>query len=192
MSIHPNIASRKSTRAFDNRQVSKEMLTDLFEAVRWAPSAFNEQPWRFIIAQNGEQGFDLLCDCLFEGNRNWAKNGAFLFLVVAKTTVSHNNQPNRHALHDVGLAIGNLNFQATELGLYLHQMGGFDLKKAIDTFNIPEGFEPVTIIVGGYPGNVDLLDEQLKMREMAPRARKLPSEFVFSGHFGNTHPLFYS
>lgn len=84
MSIHPNIASRKSTRAFDNRQVSKEMLTDLFEAVRWAPSAFNEQPWRFIIAQNGEQGFDLLCDCLFEGNRNWAKMAPFFFWSLRK------------------------------------------------------------------------------------------------------------
>jgi len=189
MSIHPNIATRKSILAFSDKKVDDATLNVLFEAARWAPSAFNEQPWRFIVARQGETGFEELVECLAEANRSWAKNAGLLFLTLVKHSLTQNGATNRHALHDLGLAVGNITFQAKEHGIELHQMGGFDTAKAFSTFQIPDGFEPITIIAGGYPGSLEGLSEQLKTRANRPRTRKSPHELVFSGSFGHPHPV---
>jgi len=188
--IHPLLAERKSILAFDERLVDDTTLHQLFEAARWAPSAFNEQPWRFIVARRGEHGFDALDQCLAEGNRLWASHAAFLFLSIAKKTSSYNQQENRHALHDLGLAVGNFTMQATECGIHLHQMAGFNAQMAIDLFAIPADFEPVAIVAGGYPGNAAQLPDQLQTRATKPRTRKSLNEIIFSGKFGEQHPLF--
>jgi nitroreductase len=190
MSIHPLISTRRSIRAFADREVSADELHALFDAARWAASAFNEQPWRFIVARKNEAGFQEMCSCLNEWNRNWAKHASFLVLAMTKQTLTQTGKPNRHASHDLGLAIGNLSTQATASGIYLHQMAGFDVQQAIEVFNLPADFEPVTIIAGGYPGDLSLLNEDLQKRETAERTRKQLDELVFSGKFGTSHPLF--
>ncbi|MFM9052642.1 MAG: nitroreductase family protein, partial [Bacteroidota bacterium] len=162
----------------------------LFEAARWAASAFNEQPWRFIAVRRGENTFSKMADCLAPGNKSWAAHAAFLIMVIAKKEVTRNGAHNRHAGHDTGLAIGNLSVQATAAGIALHQMGGFDLAKATVEFGVPEGFEPLTIIAGGYPGDPETLSEDLRERETAARSRKTLDEIVFFEKFGQPHPLF--
>lgn len=92
----------------------------------------------------------------------------------------------RHAFHDVGLAMGNVLAQATAMGLYVHQMAGFDQDAARQRLGIPEEYEPVTAIALGYPGDPDDLPEDLRRRELAPRERKPVTEFVFSGRWGRT------
>lgn len=190
MNIHPNLADRRSILAFSAKPIDDVTLTALFEAARWAPSAYNEQPWRFIIARKGENGFDQLLDCLAVANRNWAKDAALLFLTVAKRTLSQNGSTNRHNLHDLGLAVGNITFQAKEAGIDLHQMGGFDATKAKDHFNIPDDFEAVAVVAAGYPGPPEELPEALKARASRPRVRKPNGELVFTGQFGHPHPIF--
>jgi nitroreductase len=181
IAIHDLIEERKSPRAFAEKSVEQEQLETLFEAARWAPSAMNEQPWRFIYAtKEDKENFDRLFSCLLEGN-SWARNAAVLFLTVAKKTYDFNGTPNGHAWHDIGLATGNLLLQATDLGLHVHLMGGFKADKAREVLGIPEGYEPVTIGAIGYIGDPETLPEHLRERELAPRTRKPLEELVFRG-----------
>ena len=140
--IHDLMAERWSPRAFADRKIEPAKLHSLFEAARWAASCFGEQPWRFIVAsQDDAEGFEKLAGCLMPGNA-WAKKAPVLALSVAALNFSQNGKPNRFAFHDVGLAVGNLCAQAQSMGIYLHQMGGFEADKAVQVLGIPEGYSP--------------------------------------------------
>ena len=188
--VHDLIRRRRSPRAFAGRPVEPEKLRSLLEAARWAPSSSNEQPWAYLVAtrENPEE-FSRLLSVLVEGNRGWAQKAPVLMLSVAKLTFDRNGNPNRHAFHDVGLATANLVTQATAMGLAAHQMAGFDAEKAHEVFAIPEGWEPVTAIALGCPGDASALPGRLRDLELAPRTRKPLEEFVFTGRWGQTSPL---
>jgi nitroreductase len=181
---------RWSPLAFSAQPVEPQKLCQVLEAARWAASSYNEQPWSFIVAtQDNPEEFDRLLQCLAEGNQEWAKNAPVLMLTVAKLNFSSNNVENRHAFHDVGAASANLATEATGLGLLIHQMAGFDVPKAKETYHIPEGYEAVAAIALGYLGNSDTLSDRLRQREFSPRTRKPLSDFVFSGGWNQTAPL---
>ena len=187
--IHELLAQRWSPRAFLSRPVEPEKLRSLFEAARWAPSSYNEQPWAFILATQQEpEAFAKMLDVLVEGNRVWAKTAPVLLLSVAELQFARNAQRNRHAFHDVGLATANLMTQATALGLAVHAMAGFDVEKARQAFGIPPGWEPVAAIALGYLGEPELLPEKLRERERAPRTRKPLDEMVFARRWGQAAP----
>ena len=180
--LHPLIKNRKSTRVFSDKKIEKEKIIALFEAARWAASCFNEQPWRFVYAvKDNPDQFNNLFDCLVEGNKQWTKNAPLLMATIAKKTFSHNNKPNKHCWHDIGLAIGNLTLQALSMDLYLHQMAGFDYSKAIKNLEIKDGFEPVSFIAIGYMENLNTLPEKIKSMELSPRTRKNLNEILFEG-----------
>jgi len=188
--IHDLIRRRWSPRAFSDRMVEPEKLQSLFEAARWAPSCFNEQPWRFIVCtkQNPEAHAHLV-GCLADANVSWAKNAPVLMLSVAKVAFSHNDKPNRHAWHDVGMAIENLIIQAMALGLWVHQMAGYDAAKARQVFAIPAGYEPVAAVAIGYAGDPQALPDALRERELGSRSRKPLSDLVFDGGWGKPSAL---
>ncbi len=181
------IAKRWSPRAMRERPVPRETLLSLLEAARWAPSCFNAQPWSFLIATRDEpEELERMAGCLVESNRAWARRAPVLMLTVARLTFEHNDKPNRHAWHDIGLAVGNLSLEATARGLYLHQMAGIDRDKARDTYRIPEGYEAVTGIAIGYRADPEILPDALKERELKPRSRKPVAEFTYSGTWGQS------
>ncbi len=183
--VHELIAARWSPRSFADRPVEDENLSSLFEAARWAASAFNEQPWSFVFAhRTDKEAFDRIHSCLSERNRLWAGRAAVLCVSVAALSFRHNEKPNRHALHDVGQAVGQLVLEATARGLCAHQMAGFDAVRARELLGIPAGHEPVAAIAIGYPGRVEDLPELFQAQEQAARTRKLQSEFVFRGRWG--------
>jgi nitroreductase len=184
--IAPLLRKRWSPRAFSDRTLDQAALRSLLEAARWSASCFNEQPWRFVVAerQNPEE-FERLLSCLNETNRRWAKRAAVLMLSVARTTFTHNGKQNPHAVHDVGLAVAQLTLQATELGIGVHQMAGFSSEQARETYSIPVGFEPVTVIAMGYPADPKQLPEDLREREAATRSRRPQPAFVFRGTWEN-------
>jgi nitroreductase len=160
-------------------------LRSLLEAARWAPSSYNEQPWTFVVARREDEAeFRAMLGCLVDVNQAWARNAGALILTVARTAFSHNGKPNRHAFHDVGLAAANLSLQATAMGLVVHQMGGILPEKAREIYQIPEGYEAVTGIAVGHPGDTGQLSEQFREAESAPRQRKPQGDFVFSGTWG--------
>jgi nitroreductase len=183
--IHDLIKRRWSPRAFSDQQIEAEKLHMLLEAARWAPSSNNEQPWRFIIAnKDHETEWNRLLACLVEGNRKWAYRAPVLILSVASLNFQDDSTPNRHALHDTGMAVENLVLQATALGLATHQMAGFDVEKARADLKIPSGYEPVAMIAVGYPGDLAFLPDRLRERELQPRSRQPISEWTFSGQWG--------
>lgn len=189
--IHDLIANRRSIRAFDSRSIDDDSFIRLFEAARWASSSRNEQPWRFIASRKEDQeNFQRMLACLNESNRIWAQHAAVLIVVLAKKNFTLHPAPNTHAQHDVGLAIGNLALQATALGIFLRQMGGINYKKVQDDFAVPDEYEIISIIAGGYPGSGESLPENLREREAVPRQRKALSELVYEGSFGQGNPLF--
>ena len=185
--INKLMARRWSPRAFEEgRAVERLKIMSLLEAVRWAPSCYNEQPWRYIVFDGtDEDALERARACLVEGNL-WAHKAPLLMLSVARRIFTHNGKPNRTARHDVGLATENLVLQAVELGLVTHQMAGFDMERARHEFSIPEGYMILAMIAIGYPhqGSIDTLPETIKGKEMRERERNAISEFAFAGKWG--------
>jgi nitroreductase len=184
------LAERWSPYAFEDRPVSETDLRSLFEAARWAASSYNEQPWNYIVAtKENPDHFQQLLSCLTEGNQIWAKNAPVLALGIASLRFTLNNEDNRAAVHDLGLASGNLSVEATARGICVHQMIGILPDKARDLFDIPDGYEAWTGLAIGYRGDPMTLPDALKTRDLTPRQRKPLEQFVFSGKWGNPSPL---
>src|SRR5262245_62747639 len=143
--IHELIAGRWSPYAFSDRPVSADDLRSLFEAARWAASSYNEQPWRYIVATKADLAeFERLLSCLVEGNQAWAKAAPVLAIGCTSLNFERNGKPNAAAVHDLGLASGNLCLEATARGLFVHQMIGSLPEKAREVFHIPEAIQPLT------------------------------------------------
>ena len=188
--IHELLAERWSPYAFQDRPVSEADLRSLFEAARWAASSYNEQPWSYLVAtKENPDYFQQLLSCLVEGNQIWAKDAPVLALGIASLRFTRNNQDNRAAIHDLGLATGNLVVEATARGICVHQMIGILPDKARDLFDIPEGSEAWTSMAIGYQGDPMTLPDALKQRDLVPRQRKPLVQFVFSGKWGNPSSL---
>lgn len=185
VSILELLKNRWSPRAFADRPVEVEKLRQVLEAARWAPSSYNEQPWRYILAQKeDEEQFDRVLNCLNNWNQRWAKHAPVLMISVAKKELSRNGKPNRSAFHDVGQATAHLTVQAASLDLYVHQMGGILPDRIRKTFKVPERFEPVAGLALGYLGDSERLPEDLRESERAERKRKPLKNLVFDGEWG--------
>jgi nitroreductase len=183
--VHELIASRWSPYSFANRSVSDDDLRSLFEAARWASSSYNEQPWSYLVAKKEDANeFGRLLSCLVEGNQVWAKAASVLALGIARLNSARDNNPNRAAIHDLGLAAGNLVLEATSRGLAVHQMIGILPDKVRELYSVPEGHEPMTALAIGYAGDPMDLPEPLRPRDSARRPRKPLKEFIFGGKWG--------
>lgn len=188
--IHQLIAERWSPRAFDSRPVEPDKLRAVFEAARWAPSCFNDQPWRYLLATKEETGhYGKLFSCLSEANQVWVRNAPVIFCSVANESFSRNEKFNRWAQHDLGMANQNLALQATALGLSVHFMGGFSAEKVRDLCGIPENCVPVAMGALGYMGDPKDLPKDLREREAAERTRNPLEEMIFSSRWGTVSSL---
>ena len=188
--IQKVLAERWSPYGFEDRAVSEADLRSLFEAARWAASSYNEQPWNYLVAtRENPQEFKRLLLCLVEANQAWAKAAPVLVLGVVRLRFAKNNQDNRAAVHDLGLAAGNLVVEATARGLSVHQMIGILPDKAREIYQIPEHFEAWTAMAIGYKADPAKLPDALKERDLAPRQRKPLNKFVFTSQWGKPSPL---
>jgi nitroreductase len=183
--IHKFLADRWSPYAFKDSPVSEADLCSLFEAARWSASSYNEQPWSYIVAtkQNPEH-FQHLLSCLVELNQFWAKEAPVLVLGIVNHKFAHNHEINKAAIHDLGLASGNLVLEATTRGLSAHQMIGILPDKARALFDIPTDSEALVGMAIGYQGDPMTLPDALKERDLMPRQRKSLDQFVFSSKWG--------
>jgi nitroreductase len=168
------LARRWSGRAYDpDRPVEHEKLMALLEAARWSPSCFGYQPWRLLI-WNRDEGFEQwqkAFECLSEGNQSWAGQAPLLMLACADTEFA-DDRPNRWCQYDTGAAIMSLSIQATDLGLMIHQMGGFDAIMIREVFAIPETFDCLAMLTVGYQLPEESIPEILREREYAARSRR--------------------
>lgn len=180
--VHELIGARWSARAFSDRQVTPKQVASLLEAARWAPSAYNEQPWRFIVASKSDpETYGKLLGSLLELNQLWARSAPVLILILAKKTFTHNGTPNLYAVHDAGMAAANMALQATALGLSVHFMAGFNHAAARDAFQIPSDYDFGAAVAVGYPGDPATLPEKFRLAELAPRTRRSLAELVYAG-----------
>lgn len=146
------------------------------EAARWAASAGNSQPWRFVVTRRGTDDHAALLAALNEGNRAWAGSASLLVLAAAQT-VNAEGAPMRWAQYDTGQAAAHLQAQAQVEGLHVHQMGGFDIAAAAAAFDLPAEVEPITVIaIGAHLP--DVLPEPYASRETADRTRKPLAELL--------------
>ncbi|MGO2660207.1 nitroreductase family protein [Mycetocola reblochoni] len=170
--ILPVLAERWSPRALDgDRVIDEDSLSAALEAARWSPSAFNIQPWRFIVGRRGTATFDTIFGTLAEFNQGWAANAGALVLTIAQV-VDDNGRPNPTASYDLGQAVAHLSIQAHAGGLVVHQMTGFDAAAAANSFGLPDSLVPVSVVALGHLGEADQLNDQLREREVAPRVRR--------------------
>lgn len=165
------LAERWSPRAFDADHAFPEgTLRGIMEAARWAPSASNTQPWRFILARRGTETFAQVEAALVGFNQAWAGKAAALIVNVA-VTVDPEGKPYRWAEYDLGQAVAHLSIQAQAEGYFTHQMGGFDADAIVASFDLAEGLRPVSITAIGELGDAEALPDPLREREAAPRTR---------------------
>ncbi len=173
---------RWSPRAMSGEGLAEEELLTLFEAARWAPSSYNNQPWRIMYARRGTPHWETFFDLLVEGNRAWAKDAAALVLFASKETLDYNGRPYPTHSFDTGAAWENLALQGAMKGLVVHGMQGFDYERARAALGIPEGFRVEAMAAVGRPGRAEQLPEPLRGREV-PSDRKPLAETVCEGPF---------
>ena len=182
--IHTLLEKRWSPRSFSEKVLSRETIHSLFEAARWAPSCYNDQPWYFVYATREEpEAFEKIADCLVEGNRKWAKDAPFIGLAIARKNFTHNGKNNRHATYDLGQSLAYFTFQAMNENVYVHQMAGFSRDKARETFDLEDGYEAVTAFVAGYLGKPEKLPDDLAEKERNPQKRRAQEDFAYRGQW---------
>jgi nitroreductase len=185
--VHPMFLDRWSPRALRSDPLTDEQIASLFEAMRWAPSCFNEQPWVVVHATGpGGEDHDRLVGLLADANKSWAGRAPLLMITFARRHFAHNGKPNRHAGHDVGAAWMALALQARALGLYAHAMAGFDQARAYTELGVPEAeYEAMAAIAVGHLGDPATLNDKQRAME-APNTRKPAAGFTHRGRFTKT------
>jgi nitroreductase len=182
--LHEIIRKRRSTVLFSSKPIDNEILIELFEAARWAPSSNNLQPWRFIYAVKDDSYYNKFLDCLNERNQTWASRAPVLLITVAQT-LTDDNRENIYASHDTGMAYSNLVFQLISHDLFIHPMGGFNREKARLMSEIPANYEPIIMAALGYLSESSDFDPILIEKEKRQRIRKPLTEIAFHGRFGS-------
>ena len=175
------IAQRWSPRAFDSNYVmTEDTVKSLFEAARWAPSCYGDQPWQFVLFKKEDAtAWTSALNCLSINNQNWAMDASILIVVCANKNFNHNKEPNRWAHYDTGAASENICLQATSIGLSAHQMGGFDQVKIRNLSNIPIEFDILACMVVGKNLDESKLSKVQKDKEGQVRSRKALKDIYF-------------
>jgi nitroreductase len=183
--VEPFFLHRWSPRAFDGTAISEDNLHTLFEAARWAPSAFNGQPWVFLYARRDTAEWERFLDLLIPFNQDWVKNAALLIYLLSDSLMQRGDAaptPSHSHSFDAGAAWAYLALQATHLGLQAHAMVGIDFDRARAALAVPERYRLEAAIAVGRPADKSILSEALQARE-TPSGRKPIGEFAFEGRF---------
>jgi nitroreductase len=180
--LHALIQRRESRRVIDPfRSVEEEKIESLLEAARWAPSCSNNQPWRFVVSQT--TSLDSVRDCLSRGN-DWARNAPLIITVASKPDLDCQISGRDYYPLGLGLAIENLLLQGIHMGLVAHPIAGFKENVVKEVLNIPVEYRVFTLIILGYPGSSDDVDETTLEKEKIPRVRKETEEIIFRESWG--------
>lgn len=179
--MHPLILGRWSPKAFDMKPVEQAKIDRLFEAAGWAPSGSNAQPWRFLYATREMPEYDIFFELINKDNQVWAGTASMLVLALAQAISTYKERPNRLALFETGMAVSNLLLQATYMGLFVHQMAGYDHRAAKRVLSIPERYEPATMMAIGYKGDRNQLPADQAAWEDRERVRMGLDRFLIRG-----------
>jgi nitroreductase len=185
-SVEPLFLDRWSPRAFDESAISSADLATIFDAARWAPSAFNFQPWRFLFARRDGTDWQAFLDLLLPFNAAWAGRASALVFILSDTLIqapaATEPSPSHSHSFDTGAAWALLALQATRLGYHAHGMTGVDFPRARAELGVPDRFRIEAAAVIGRLADKSILPEALQAREV-PSGRKPVGEFAFEGRF---------
>lgn len=146
----PHIEKRWSPYEFIDKNIDNNILLNILDAARQAPSSYNEQPWRFIVGNKNDDTYGKILSTLAEPNKKWAEQVPVLILSAASTSFTKNGNPNGYNLYDLGQSVAFMILQAAEHNVYAHQMGGFSKTKAAEVFELDEAYVPGSVIALGY------------------------------------------
>jgi nitroreductase len=180
--INQIILNRWSPRSMTGEELDEDTIMSLFEAARWAPSSFNNQPWKFIYAKRNTKYWDKLFVLLAEPNKVWAKDAALLVVIISNKNFEYNGKFSITHQYDAGAAWENLALEASTRGLVAHGMQGFDYEKTRENLEIPEDFDVMAMIAIGKRGPKENLPPNLQEKEN-PTDRKPLNEIVMEGSF---------
>ena len=183
--VNELIAKRWSARAFSTKPVERSKLLSILEAARWAPSSKNEQPWRYIIFSIDNPVKLMEAQSVLLESNSYAKRAPILICAIAKKNYSEGEKYNRLHFHDLGAANENMFLEAFNQGLIMHEMGGFDVQKAVEIFKIPEDYEIGIMIAIGYQDKHSVLPERFREKAYPPRVRRKLSEIAYVEDIGN-------
>jgi nitroreductase len=180
--INPLILNRWSPRSMTGEALDDGDIMSLFEAARWAPSSYNNQPWRFIYAKRNTEHWNRFFNLLAEGNKIWAKNAALLIVVISRKNFEFNEKPAITHQFDAGSAWENLALEASSRGIVAHGMQGFNYEKAVLDLGIPHDFEVMAMIAIGKKGPREILPLELQEKEKFTD-RKALKEIIMEGFY---------
>ena len=183
--VEPLFLDRWSSRAFDGRSIPQVDLDTMFDAARWAPSAFNIQPWRFLYAHRDGADWQRFLDLLLPFNAAWAHRAGALVFILSDSlidTPGKDARPSHSHSFDAGAAWALLALQATRLGYIAHGLAGLDLDKTRHELAVPDRFRIEAGIAIGRRGDPAQLDEVLRTREQASQRRAL-NDYAAAGSF---------
>ena len=177
--------SRVSLRALSEERLTDEDLMSLFEAARWAPSSYNNQPWRYLYARRGDPAWDIMYKALIDWNKKWCATADTLIVVVSRNNFEHNNKPSVTARFDTGASWMSLALEARARGLVTHGMQGFNYEEIRQAFHIPDAFTVEAMIAVGKPGSLDKLPPEIREKEVLSQRKPL-EQVVSRGVFSFT------
>ena len=185
MELSRVIAGRSSGRAYSDRPVEPQKIERLLEAARWAPSAGNRQPWRFVVVTR-DAPTRLAVEAALEAGNAWARRAPVLIVTCARRADGAGTEGREYWAHDTGLALMSLLLRAVDLGLQAHPMAGWDEAALRAAVWLPDDVLPLSVTAVGYPGRLDDLDPDARAKDERPRKRKVLGEIAFSGRFGES------
>lgn len=183
--IDPIFIERWSPRAFHPEAMPAEALLTILEAARWAPSAYNEQPWRFLYAQRGDAHWQRFVSLLDSFNQSWAGSASALVFVLSDTgSDDAAQQPQASPIRsfDTGAAWSHIALQAVRLGYHAHAMAGLEFEAAREALAVPSRFRIEIAVALGRRADPETLPPQLRDREW-PSPRRPLAETAFPGSF---------
>jgi len=178
--INKLILNRWSPRAMSGEAITTQELMTIFEAGRWAPSAYNGQPWKFLYAKKGTKEWDIFYNTFVEFNKSWINNASVLVLIVSNKILFDKDSPTNQ--FDAGAAWENMALQAYSMKLVIHGMSGFDYDKARTDLEVPNTYDVLAMFAIGKPAPKKTLSKELKKKEIKSDRKPL-SEIIVEGKF---------
>ncbi|WP_210395129.1 nitroreductase family protein [Motiliproteus sediminis] len=182
--IEALFTQRWSPRSFDRAPMPVDDLMTIFEAARWAPSAYNVQPWRFVYAMRDDAYWQAFIGLLDPFNASWAANASALVFILSDRfsgdETKESLRPFPSHSFDAGAAWAQLALQATAMGYQAHAMGGIHHDRVREALGVPERFKVEIGVAVGTQACVEKLPAELQQREV-PSERKALSEIVSAG-----------
>ena len=185
MSVKQTIQARRAYRSLEPVEINEELIRDLAESARLAPSCFNNQPWRFVFAHDPEV-LKKLHGAMSKGNE-WTQAASMIIAVFSREDLDCRIKGRNYYLFDTGMATAFIILRATELGLVAHPIAGYNEDAVKEILGVPEDMQVIAlVIVGEHSETLGPLLTEKQAESEKQRPERLPlEEFAFINVMSN-------